>query len=278
MKILFTGSSGPKVAATVAAQLAVENDVYGIDLVASPTTRTVSDIAGIVDWRPYLDGIDAVVHFAALHAPHRSSHSREAFFELNVATTRRLLDAARAARVGRFLLASTTSVYGRAMRPVDKAVWVTEALAPVAEDIYDETKLAAEQICREAFSPSFVTTALRFSRSFAEPLREMASYRLYRGVDARDVAQAFRRALVCRLSNFEVFNISGDTPFVEAHCVQLFHDAADVIRLVEPELAAAFDKRGWVLPNTVDRVYVVDKAKRMLGYQPQYGWRSVLAQ
>lgn len=276
MKILFTGSSGPNVAATVAAQLAVENDVYGIDLVASPTTRSVADITKITDWRPYLDGVDAVVHFAALHAPHRATHSREAFFELNVATTQRLVDSAKAAGVRRFLLASTTSVYGRAMRPIGKAVWVTEALSPVAEDIYDQTKLAAEQICRDAFSPSFVTTALRFSRSFAEPLREMAVYRLYRGVDARDVAQAFGRALVCPLAGFEAFNISGSTPFLESQCLQLLQNAGDVIRQVEPELAATFDKNAWALPKAIDRVYVIDKAKRILGYQPRFGWRSIL--
>ncbi len=60
--------------------------------------------------------------------------------------------------------------------------------------------------------------------------------------------------------------------------MQLFQSAGDVIRLVEPELAAAFDKRGWILPKTIDRVYVVDKAKQILGYQPKHGWRSVLAQ
>ena len=41
----------------------------------------------------------------------------------------------------------------------------------------------------------------------------MAIYRLYRGVDARDVAQAHSLALSSRLTGFQVFNISAATPF-----------------------------------------------------------------
>ena len=75
-------------------------------------------------------GMDAVVHFAALHAPHRETHSADAFWRTNVDATGRLLDAAKACGISRFLLASTTSVYGRSMRTQGHAAWVTEALVP----------------------------------------------------------------------------------------------------------------------------------------------------
>jgi len=195
MKILLTGSSGPKVAATVAARLAGEHDVVGFDLHPAPTTTHVADITRITDWQPYLDGVDAVVRLAALHAPHRATHSPADFIRLNINATASLVESAQRAGAKRFLLASTTSVYGRAMRSNARAVWVTEDLSPIAEDIQDETKLAAESICRDAFAPNFVTAALRFSRSFPEPLPLMALSRLYRDVDARDVAQAFALAL-----------------------------------------------------------------------------------
>ena len=39
MKILFTGSSGPKVGATVAAQLATTYDIVGVDLLAGAHTH-----------------------------------------------------------------------------------------------------------------------------------------------------------------------------------------------------------------------------------------------
>lgn len=277
MKILFTGSSGPKVGATVAAVLSKQNEVYGIDLMAGPTTSSMADITQIKNWEPYLLGIDVVVHFAALHAPHRATHSRADFYRTNVDCTAALIDAAKHSGVKRFLMASSTSVYGRAMRSHERAVWVTESLTPVAEDIYDETKLAGEALCREAFADDFATIALRFSRSFPEPLPDMAVYRLYRGVDARDVANAFSLALKVSLNHFEVFNISGKTPFLQSDCDQLMRDAPTVLRQRSPDLAQAYERLGWLLPCSIDRVYVTEKAQLKLGYQPEFGWHHVLS-
>jgi UDP-glucose 4-epimerase len=276
MKILFTGSSGPKVGATVAAHLAKFHDVVGIDLAAGMHTKHLVDIASIVDWSTYVERVDAIIHFAALHAPHRETHSRAQFFDTNVHATARLIDAAKLAGVKRFVMASSTSVYGRAMRSTERAVWVTEELMPIAEDIYDETKLAGEALCRDNFAPNFVTTALRFSRSFPEPLPLMAQYRLHRGVDARDVAAAFLLALGAPLTQFETFNISGDTPFLQTDCDALMHNAPSVLQQRAPDLVEGFSRRGWALPQSIDRVYVIDKAKAILGYEPQYGWNSVL--
>lgn len=276
MKLLLTGSSGAKVASRVAVILAQSHRVVGVDMMPAPTTTIVSDITSISDWRQHLRGVDAVVHFAALHAPHRETHSTADFRRTNVEATARLLDAARDTGVKRFLLASSTSVYGKAMRSKTSAVWVTEELQPEAEDIYDETKLAAEQLCREAFSPAFTTAALRFSRSFPEPTSLMALYRLYRGVDARDVAQAFALALNANFARFEAINISGETPFLEEDCERLRADPAQVLRLRAPELVAEFSRRKWPLPESIDRVYVVDKAKALLGYKARFGFRELL--
>ena len=276
MKILITGSSGPKVAAHVATILAQTHDVIGVDIAPSPTTSIVADITHIKDWQAHLQGVTAVIHFAALHAPHRETHSAAQFRVTNVDATRRLLDSARDAGIKRFVLASSTSVYGKAMRNKNSAVWVTEDLQPEAEDIYDETKLAAEQLCRDAFSPTFITTALRFSRSFSEPAPLMALYRLYRGVDARDVAQAFALSLTAQLTQFEAFNISGETPFRKEDCEALAISPAEVLQRRAPELVAEFSRRHWPLPATIDRVYVIEKAKARLNYAPQFGFCEVL--
>jgi nucleoside-diphosphate-sugar epimerase len=263
----------------VAKHLAALHDVVGVDAAAGDFTNYVADITKVTDrdWQYLLDGVEAVVHFAALHAPHRATHSTSEFVRTNVDATSRLLDMARRSGVRRFLLASSTSVYGRAMRPTgNEAIWVTEALVPDAEDMYDETKLAAEQLCREAFSPDFVTAALRFSRSFPEPLPSMALYRLYRGVDARDVAQGFAKALEAQLRQFEALNISAATPFLQGDCHALFADAPDVLKERCPSLVTAFVERGWALPQSIDRVYVIDRAREILGYAPAFSWRHAL--
>jgi UDP-glucose 4-epimerase len=282
VRVLFTGSSGPKSAVTVASVVASRHQVLGIDLQPGPHTTLVRDIVAIDDWQPLLEGVDAVVHFAALHAPHRESHHASAFNELNVETTKRMLDASQLAGVKRFVLASTTSVYGRAMRPPSakgnqRAVWVTERVQPEPEDIYDQTKLQAEALCRSASGNGLSAVALRFSRCFPEPQPLQTIYRLYRGVDARDVGQAVLRALEYRVGGFDVFNISGETPFVEADCDALLSDAPSVILARVPALADAFAQRGWPLPQSIDRVYVTDKAKNLLGFAAQFGWESVPA-
>lgn len=273
----MTGSAGPKVGHLVAAALAGRHTLTGMDLQASPTTTHVADITRVRDWLPCLDGVDAVVHFAALHAPHRETHSRAQFIATNVEATARLVAAAKAAGVKRFILASTTSVYGRSMRTRGAAAWVTEDLVPAPEDIYDETKLAAEAICRDAFGPGFVTAALRFSRSFPEPPHLMALYRLYRGVDGRDVAQAFGDALVAPLDAFHALNISGETPFRRNDCEALFQDPVLVLNQRVPELVAAFEARNWPLPTCIDRVYVTEKARQLIGFAPRHGWQAVVA-
>ncbi|WP_189931012.1 dTDP-glucose 4,6-dehydratase [Streptomyces sulfonofaciens] len=59
-----------------------------------------------------LDGADLVVHFAAESHVDRSIADADAFVRTNVLGTQRLLDAARAARVPRFVHVSTDEVYG----------------------------------------------------------------------------------------------------------------------------------------------------------------------
>lgn len=282
MRVLFTGSSGPKSGATVASVVASRHQVRGVDLQPATYTSLVCDITAIDNWQPLLEDIDAVVHFAALHAPHRQSHDASAFNALNVQATERLLEASRFAGASRFVLASTTSVYGRAMRPPHangnrRAVWVTEDVEPEAEDIYDQTKLQAEALCRNASGNGFSAVALRFSRCFPEPLPLQSVYRLYRGVDARDVGQAVLNALETDIQDFDVFNISGESPFLVSDCDALLVDAPRVIAQRVPLLARAFADRGWSLPQSIDRVYVTDKARAQLGFVAQFGWESVLA-
>jgi len=62
--------------------------------------------------------IDAVVHLAAESHVDRSILSADEFIATNVRGTLTLLDAARAARIGRFLLVSTDEVYGDIEAPL----------------------------------------------------------------------------------------------------------------------------------------------------------------
>lgn len=274
MRILVTGASG-RIGGAIAARLSLRHAVTGFDLRPGPFTSVTGDVRDTALLARHLAKTEAVVHTASLHVPDLAARSAAEFREVNVEATRRLLAACGEAGVGRFVYTSTTSLYGDAMLPRDRAVWVTEALVPRPRDIYDETKLAAEAACREAARSGLACVALRMSRCFPEEPRLVAIYRLYRGVDAEDVAQAHELALAVPAGGFTVCNVSAPSPFAEADCAALLTDAAAVIAERLPWAAGQFARRGWQLPRSIDRVYVVDRAIAELGYRPVHDFASL---
>jgi nucleoside-diphosphate-sugar epimerase len=274
VRILVTGASG-RVGGAIAARLSLRHAVTGFDLRPGPLTSVTGDLRDTALLARHLAGIEAVVHTASLHVPDLAARSAADFREVNVAATRRLLAACGEAGVGRFVYTSTTSLYGDAMLPRDRAVWVTEALVPRPRDIYDETKLAAEVACREAAQSGLACIVLRMSRCFPEEPRLVATYRLHRGVDAEDVAQAHELALAAPAGGFAVYNVSAPSPFAQSDCAALFRDAASVVAGRLPWAVAEFARRGWQLPQSIDRVYVVDRAVAQLGYRPVHDFASL---
>lgn len=279
MRLLVTGSSG-RLGRALCAHLAGEHEVVGVDRLPSPATRFVGDLGDVGLVRRALQGVEAVLHLAALHAPHVGQRSDDEFQRVNVEGTLALADAAAASGVGRFVFASTTALYGAGATGSLAAEWVDEATPPHPRTVYHRSKLAAETALAErAERHGLSLTVLRVARCFPEPAPQMAMYRLHRGVDARDVAQAHETALAWQApGQARLFVISGATPFVRADAPGLATDAAAVLRRRVPGLVTAFAQRGWVLPPTIDRVYDSSAAQAALGWRPRFGFASVLAQ
>jgi UDP-glucose 4-epimerase len=275
LRILITGSSG-QIGAAVAERMAREGVVLGLDLKPGPWTSEVGDITDSKLVESLVRQVDVVVHAAGLHVPHVGYKSEEDFKRVNVEGTRILLDTALRTGVSRFVFTSTTSVYGCSSRRKDRAIWVTEELEPNPEDIYDITKIEAECLCREASNTDLTAVVLRMSRCFPEPDHLMAFYRLYRGVDSRDVAEGHWLAATLPLEGFEILNLSAETPFKIGDIDLLWSDPWRVIEERTPEVREVFLRKGWEMPQRIDRVYAIEKAKKVLGYRPQYGFRAVL--
>lgn len=87
----------------------------------------------------HVDGVDLVIHLAA--AQHEANEPESYFEKVNVQGTRRLLEAAIAANVRRFVYGSTIGVYGQAL---DGEIDENSRVAP--DNHYGRTKLAAEQV------------------------------------------------------------------------------------------------------------------------------------
>ena len=275
--VLVTGSSG-QLGGEICRQLRARGDqVIGLDLVAGGETSALGNVTDRALVAPLVARVDAVVHTASLHAPHVPLRSKEEFIASNVTGTLVLLELAAAAGHRRFVYTSTTSVFGAAMVPRDRAVWVTEELVPEPRDIYDLSKLSAEALCHLIAAESgMAVTILRTSRFYDEGPERMAVHRLHRGGDVRDMAAAHRLALDGSAPGCELFIVSGRSPFRPDDAAELLRDAPAVIRRTLPEAEEWFAARGWVLPQRIDRVYDIGRAERLLGFRPQFGLPSLM--
>lgn len=92
----------------------------------------------------------------------------------------------------------------------------------------------------------------------------------------RDAAAAHILALEADISGYDVFNISARSPFSEDEMPELLHDAPSVIGRLFPSLEVLFAQQGWKLPQSIDRVYVIEKAEKHLGYRPKYNFNEYL--
>lgn len=273
MRIVLTGSSG-RVGRAIYSALSPEHDIIGMDRSPFSTTHIVTDFTDQLWLHSALEGADAVIHVAALHAPHVGTVEDDEFRRINVAGTRLLAEAALRSGVRRFVFTSTTALYGHAVSG-DACPWINEETRPQPKSIYHLTKLEAEHVLEALACPELPVRVLRMSRCFPEPADIMAAYRLHRGVDVRDVADAHVQALTNAGSHFQRHIISGATPFERDDCEQLLVDAAAVIRKRAPSLAVEFDRRGWRMPESIDRVYDSAQAVDELGWKPQFGGDDV---
>lgn len=278
MKVLVTGSSGQLGSVTVKHLRAQGHDVRGVDTLPSGTTDGLIDIRDYQAVDEATAGFEAIIHTAAVHGKHYElNYPREDFIQTNIVGTLNLLNAAVKNGVGKFLYTSTTSIYGEALVDPDKAVWVDEALEIRPRDIYDITKQTAEQLCRDFFyKEGLQTSVYRVGRFLPETDNLRTNHRLYRGLDERDGAEALRLALGITFSEFEIFNISSGSPFQTDDLIQLKHRPVDVILNYYPEAAEIYQRKDWAMPASIDRVYVCDKARRLLNYQPNYTFEYLL--
>src|SRR5262245_21346118 len=114
------------------------------DVVGDPRYRFVEgDICDGELVRALLDGVDALVHMAAETHVDKSNLGADDFLRTNVTGTFTLLEAARQAKVGRFLAVSTDEVYGSI---AEGAARETDLLNP--SNPYSASKAAADLLAR----------------------------------------------------------------------------------------------------------------------------------
>ncbi|MGA0556750.1 NAD-dependent epimerase/dehydratase family protein [Larkinella sp. VNQ87] len=292
MKVLVTGSAGHLGEALVRTLQQTSRNVVGLDRLASPFTTYIGSITDRDFVRHCLNGVDTVFHTATLHKPHVATHSLQDFIDTNITGTLNLLEESVAAGVQQFIFTSTTSVFGDALVPPlgQPAAWITEDVTPVPKNIYGVTKAAAEDLCqlfhRNHGLPCLI---LRTSRFFPEEddnkgMRDAfpgenlkANEYLFRRVDLEDVVSAHLLAAErAPTIGFGRYIISATTPFRPEDRAEIRTNAPAVVDRYVPEYRAEYERRGWQMFAEIDRVYVNEKARTELGWQPRHDFKAVI--
>ncbi|MDI1460466.1 NAD(P)-dependent oxidoreductase [Catellatospora sp. KI3] len=278
--VAVTGGSGKLGRAVVRELLAHGYDVVNLDLAAPreqlcPYTRIdFTDYGQAVEAFTAIDSryrrVDAVVHLAAIPGPGVTGNA--ATFANNVTVSYNVFAAARAAGIRNVVWASSETLLGLPFDtpppylPVDEEYETRPETAYALAKRLDEEMAA--QFCR--WEPELKMIGLRFSNvmepgdyaafpSYQDDPK-LRSWNLWSYIDCRDGARAARLALEYQVPGLEVFIIA---------------NADSVMHRPSAELAGElFPQVPWKRPVAGNETLLsIDKARRLLGYEPRYGWR-----
>lgn len=279
MRIAVTGGSG-KLGRTVVRELRKAGDVVvsldatgerGPGFVRVDLTdfgQTVDAILGVNDQH---DGFDAIVHLAAIPAP--GILSDVATFHNNIRVTYNVFQAARRAGIRNVVYASSETVLGLPFDVPPPYIPVDEDYPARPESTYSLVKHLEEQMAIELvrWDPALKIVALRFSNVMdpedyaAFPAFDDDPYarkwNLWGYIDARDGAQAIRRALEWDTTGFDRFIIAAADTVMSRPNDEL---VAEVFPGVPLKRALGVN----------DTLLSIDKARRVLGYAPTHSWRD----
>ena len=292
MTVLITGSTGHLGEALMRTLRAEERPCRGIDILPGEYTDVVGSIVDPDFVRAAMDGVQYVMHAATLHKPHVVTHSRQDFIDVNITGAQNLLTSAIDAGVEAFVFTSTTSAFGRALTPPAgaPAAWINETVAGPPKNIYGVTKIAAENLCQLASEKDGLPVViLRTSRFFPEeddskdvrdgysPDNAKLNEFLHRRADIEDIVSAHLAAAEkAPALRFGRYIISATSPFTQDDLALLREDAPAALRR-HVEFDEVYERLGWRMFPSLDRVYANDKARAELGWRPKHDFRSMLA-
>src|SRR5450432_3698692 len=239
-RVVVTGGSGKLGRACVADLVAHGWDVVNVDRVPGPQGPQplatfikvdLTDFGQTVEVLSVIDdryrAVDAVVHLAAIPAPGLTANA--ATFANNITSTYNVFAAARHAGITNIVWASSETLLGLPFTTPPPYVPVDEEYPARPESTYSLVKHLEEQmafqLCR--WDPALKMIGLRFSNVMApadyadfpsydaDPSRR--SWNLWAYIDARDGAQAIRKALLHEATGCDIFVIANaDTVMTRA--------------------------------------------------------------
>ena len=231
-------------------------------------------------------GSGSVIHLGGIVGDPACALDEQLTIEINLVATRTIAEVAKADNVRRFVFASTCSVYGASDCVLDE----NSVLNPVS--LYARSKIASERVLLQARDQSFSPVILRFGTIFGlsgrtrfdlvvNLLTAKAVFEkritLYGGdqwrpfVHVDDVSRAIMAVLESPVGRTEgeIFNIGGN------NLNYTLRQVGEIIQGMVPkaellDLGANSDRRNYRVDFT--------KARRVLGYEPQWKLEQGIAQ
>lgn len=276
-RVVVTGGSGKAGRAVVADLVEHGFIVLNVDIGASlhPDDPTrVADLTDLSQTIESLRGADAVVHLAAIPAPNIVPEGET--FRINIMSTYNVFSAAEILGLERVVWASSETLIGIPFeREQPRYAPIDEDHPRLPEFHYALSKLAGEVIAEQFNRWSGIPyIGLRISNIMEEweyadrfpsfwDDATIRAWNLWGYVDARDVAQAARLALTSDIGGAETF-------LVAAADTCMTRDSADLMAEVYPDVPMR-DVSG------TETLLSIDKARTMLGYEPQHSWRDYVS-
>ena len=273
-KVLLTGGSG-LTGRTLAPMLKTKYDVTHFEMTdpGDGLPFVQGDLRSSQDVAAACVGMDAIVHVAALHGRAWNEAGDDVGFEVNVVGAKNILEAAAAAGVKRVLFTSSIWATGHGS-PAPPSMPIDEDLDREPRELYGLTKILGEQMCRYASANSALSTIVLRPGGIrpAELYAPGEACYLFGAVDVRDVAQAHMLALEAPEEvHHDVFLATTDSPLKETDPAALQADPAAVLEAVAPGAGKLVEQGKIEVPGEAEW-YTVAKGRRVLGYEPQYGF------
>ncbi|MDG6985536.1 MAG: NAD(P)-dependent oxidoreductase [Nitrososphaerota archaeon] len=280
-KIVVTGGTGKAGRACIREFISRGYEVFNVDRARPAEGLCPSIQADLTDFGQAVDaiaavergehGTDAVVHLAAIPDSRLSPNS--VTFENNIMSTYNVFEASARLGIKNVVWASSETVLGLPFDSPPPYAPLDEEYRGRPESAYSLSKLLgeemAEQYCR--WDPELKIVGLRFSnimephdyQSFKDFQDDptLRKWNLWGYIDARDAAQAVRKAVEARFKGAQVFIIAN------ADTVML-RKSEDLMKAVFPNVQVK-KKLG-----DNETLLSIDKARRLLGFEPVHSWRS----
>src|SRR6266849_6801059 len=276
MKLVVTGASGKAGRAVVTDLVDHEHEVLAVDVVTpsdSPAPFLRVDLTDFGQTVECLAGADAVVHLAAI--PASEIRTEQTTFQTNILSTYNVFEAARLLGLRRLVWASSETILGLPFEREQPAYApIDEEHPPFPESCYALSKLLAEELGRQVHRWTETPyVALRFSNIMEPEEYErfpsfwgdatLRRWNLWGYVDVRDVAQSCRLALEA--------DVGAEHFIVAAKDTVMNRPSRELMAEVYPTVAYR------PTAGDFDTLLSIEKARRLLGYEPQWSWRDHIA-